>query len=178
MKCQDIDSFDLDTFDSCSAPATHRHGRRLYCEPHAPEGSVKLDDFVTKSQMTDADKAAEYDRNAEYLRKQGWVVVKEWQNPAEGDRICQTWQHPDDAPNGFHGMFSALRVEAFKDAPGQGERMKEIHKSFEEMKKRLSSMPTHRAGDEGCLDCGAYTQDPKTEPLKHEGWCPSLPRRR
>ncbi len=132
MKCQDIDSLTAsETFDGCPNPATHILGRRAYCAIHAPEDSVELDSFVAASAMTPDDKAAEYDKMAEYLRKQGWSVVSEGKRPDNG-KIKQTWRHAAMAGNVSHDMFSALEVEHFKDAPRQGERMAELLRGLNE----------------------------------------------
>jgi hypothetical protein len=134
MKCMYIDveksSFE-DGLHWCPFPATHRHGRRLYCEAHAPADAVKLDKFANASAMTVADKAAEYDRVSEYLREQGWEVLRESKMPDSG-RVVQWWDHPGNQDHGTPDWMSAYRVECYKDAPGQGERLSATLREFEE----------------------------------------------
>lgn len=84
--------------------------------------------------LTDQDKAVEYDRIADYLRKNGWSVVKIWKHPVDGT-LHESWRHDSYTVNGIdstHDLLSAYRAECYKDAPKQGERMtrnlKELNK--------------------------------------------------
>lgn len=70
--------------------------------------------------LTDKDKAVEYDRIAGYLRDNGWSVLKIWRHPVDGT-LHESWYRGD--PHSQHDLLSAYRVECYKDAPKQGERM-------------------------------------------------------
>lgn len=70
--------------------------------------------------LADKDKAAEYDRIADCLRENGWSVLKEWEHPTTG-ALNESWYRGD--PYSQHALMSAYKMECFKDAPGQGERM-------------------------------------------------------
>lgn len=72
--------------------------------------------------LTDKDKAVEYDRIADYLRKNGWSVLKVWRHPVDGT-LHESWYRGD--PHSQHDLLSAYRAECYKDAPKQGERMRE-----------------------------------------------------
>ena len=154
MTCQHIAKSDdlesvanlslVDRFPGCPAPATMRLGRRLYCTEHAPKDAVDLDAFAVASSMTVHDKAAEYDRMAEYLRKEGWRVVHEGNLPLNGHRF-QEWIHENDV-KARHNLFSALKVEHFKDAPRQGERMQKMLAGLDEVMDRKQRFPGEPSG--------------------------------
>jgi len=77
--------------------------------------------------MTDKDKAAEYDRIAEHLRKNGWSVAREWKHPVTGE-LHESWFQGD--PHSQCSLMQAYKMDSFKDAPRQGERMAETLRGF------------------------------------------------
>ncbi len=74
------------------------------------------------SDMTDRDKAAAYDRIADYLRKNGWRVVRLWRHPGEGT-MHESWRHDNDSSEHECDLMAAFTMERWKDAPRQGERL-------------------------------------------------------
>lgn len=99
------------------------------------------------SGMTDRDKAAEYDRIAAYLRKNGWSVVREWRHPGDGT-THESWRHADDSPGSEHTLLTAYRVECYKDAPKQGARLTQ---NLDQL-SRVIKEKQQRASD-GCQSC-------------------------
>ena len=150
MKCEHSIE-DLIAGKRCPTPPTKRHGRRFYCAEHAPVGSVDLDRFTLGSAMTVEDKAAEYDRAVEYLRRQGWLVVAEGR---VGRRFFQRWQHPD-GQGGGHDWMSAFRAECYEDAPAQGKRMVAALEAFDAVveEKRAAKGAEETVANIECTYC-------------------------
>lgn len=109
--------------------------------------------------MTDKDKAAEYDRIADYLRTNGWSVAKVWKHPETGE-LHENWYQGD--PHSQHSLMSAYKVECFKDAPGQGERMSKNLDAFNKVIAKKRALIA-------CADCDDQITDANGNG-KYFGW--------
>lgn len=73
--------------------------------------------------MNDADKAKVYDKIKDYLFKNGWKVDDvTYGSPIDGFN-GESFIHPE-IENGSHSLMSAFRIECYKDAPKQGDRLR------------------------------------------------------
>ena len=80
--------------------------------------------------MTSRDKAIEYDRIAEYLKENGWVVAKCVRRVPSG-AIAEMWNHPDRG-GVLYNFASAYRVECHRDGLVSGPRVLRLVEDREE----------------------------------------------
>lgn len=106
-------------------------------------------------ELTDKDKAAEYDRIAAYLQQHGWSVASMWRSPVDG-MLHENWFKGD--PHSQMSLMAAFTKESWNDAPRQGERMAANLNALNKVIDDKQKAATFKIGMQ-------YDGDPNNNPL-------------